>query len=104
MTRWITGIAVLCLSAGVASAQPAIVAIKATPEKSVFKDSAWNMYPEWRLMPTNGAPSTCTSPDEGCSTPAATWGDIGANDTNIGGYVVERTVVQFGLAEVESVR
>jgi hypothetical protein len=41
MTRWVTGFTVLFL-AGVASAQEPIVAIKITPEKSVFKDSAWN--------------------------------------------------------------
>ena len=43
MTRWMTGIAVVCIIAGAASAQEPIVAIKVmTPEKSVFKDSAWN--------------------------------------------------------------
>jgi hypothetical protein len=37
-----TGIAVVCLLAGAASAQEPIVAIKVTPEESVFKDSTWN--------------------------------------------------------------
>ena len=41
MTRWMTGIITLFI-AGVASAQEPIVAIKVTPEKSVFKNSVWN--------------------------------------------------------------
>ena len=39
MNRWITGIAVTFLMAGIASAQQPIVAIKVTPEKNAFKDS-----------------------------------------------------------------
>jgi hypothetical protein len=42
MTRWMVGIAVICMMVGVASAQEPIVAIKVVPEKSVFKNSAWN--------------------------------------------------------------
>jgi hypothetical protein len=42
MNRWMTGFAVLCLMAASAPAQEAIVAVKVTPEKSVFKDAAWN--------------------------------------------------------------
>jgi hypothetical protein len=41
MTRWMTGFTALFLT-GVASAQEPIVGIKVTPQKSVFKDSAWN--------------------------------------------------------------
>ena len=42
MTRWMTGIVAFCILAGVASAQKPIVAIKAAPERSVFKNSTWN--------------------------------------------------------------
>lgn len=42
MTRWIVGIAAICMMVGVASAQEPIVAIKVVPEKSVFKNSAWS--------------------------------------------------------------
>jgi hypothetical protein len=42
MNRWMTGITVLCLMAASAPAQEAIVAVKVKPEKSVFKDAAWN--------------------------------------------------------------
>jgi len=37
-----TGIVAFCILAGVASAQKPIVAIKAAPERSVFKNSTWN--------------------------------------------------------------
>jgi len=42
MNRWITGVAAICMLAGVASAQEPIVAIKAAPGKSIFKDSVWD--------------------------------------------------------------
>lgn len=42
MIRWITGIAAICMLSGVASAQEAVVAVDATPQKSVFKGSVWN--------------------------------------------------------------
>lgn len=42
MSRLMLGLFALCLSANVAVGQEAIVELKVTPEKSVFKDSAWN--------------------------------------------------------------
>ena len=42
MTRWMTGITVVLMMAGVVSAQEPIVAIEIVPKKSVFKNSAWN--------------------------------------------------------------
>lgn len=39
---WMTGITAMFLLAGVASAQIPIVAVKVTPEESVYRDSAWN--------------------------------------------------------------
>lgn len=42
MTRWMAGIAVVCIIAGAASAQEPIVAIGVTPDKSVLKDSVWS--------------------------------------------------------------
>ena len=42
MTRRMTGIAAFCMLAGIASAQKPIVAIKAAPQRSVFKNSAWD--------------------------------------------------------------
>jgi hypothetical protein len=46
MTRLLLGLLALCLSAGVAVGQKQvvepIVELKATPEKSVFKNSAWD--------------------------------------------------------------
>lgn len=42
MTRLLSGCFALCLSASFAAGQEAIVELKVTPEKSVFKNSAWN--------------------------------------------------------------
>lgn len=42
MSRLMLGLFAVCLSANVAVGQEAIVELKVTPEKSVFKDSAWN--------------------------------------------------------------
>lgn len=42
MTRWMTGIATFCMLAGVASALEPIVVVKAVPEESTFKNSAWD--------------------------------------------------------------
>ncbi|MBT3201600.1 MAG: hypothetical protein HN350_16985 [Phycisphaerales bacterium] len=40
MARWITGIVVFCMLAGIAAAQNAIVTVKATPERSVFTSAS----------------------------------------------------------------
>ena len=42
MTRLLFGLFALYLSAGIAVGQEAIVELKVTPEKSVFKNSAWS--------------------------------------------------------------
>jgi hypothetical protein len=42
MKRVLLGMFALCLSAGVAVGQEAIAELKVTPEKGVFKGSAWN--------------------------------------------------------------
>jgi len=42
MIRWITGIATACIMVGMASAQEAIVSIKAKPDSSIFKNSNFN--------------------------------------------------------------
>ena len=42
MIRWITGIAAACMMVGMASAQEAIVSIKAKPDSSIFKNSNFN--------------------------------------------------------------
>jgi hypothetical protein len=42
MTRWLCGLFALCLSTGLCLGQEPIVEIKVSPEKSVFKNSAWN--------------------------------------------------------------
>src|SRR4051812_24791386 len=42
MTRLLLGLLALCLSAGSAAGQEPIVELKVTPEKSAFKNSAWN--------------------------------------------------------------
>lgn len=42
MTRLMSSLFALCLSAGLAAGQEPIVDLKVTPEKSVFKNSAWN--------------------------------------------------------------
>jgi hypothetical protein len=42
MTRLLLGLFALCLSASSAAGQEPIVELKVTPEKSAFKDSAWN--------------------------------------------------------------
>jgi len=42
MIRWITGIAAAFMMVGMASAQEAIVSIKAKPDSSIFKNSNFN--------------------------------------------------------------
>ena len=42
MIRWITGIAAACIMVGMASAQEAIVSIKAKRDSSIFKNSNFN--------------------------------------------------------------
>ena len=42
MIRWITGIATACIMVGMASAQEAIVSIKAKPDSSIFHNSNFN--------------------------------------------------------------
>ena len=42
MTRLMLVLVALCLSASMAACQEPIVELKVTPEKSVFKNSAWN--------------------------------------------------------------
>ncbi len=42
MTRSLCSLFALCFSAGVCLGQEAIVEIKVTPEKSVFKNATWN--------------------------------------------------------------
>ena len=42
MTRLMLGLFALCLSASVAAGQEPIVELTVTPEKSAFKNSAWN--------------------------------------------------------------
>jgi hypothetical protein len=72
---------------------------------------AWN-YTNWLPGTPNGGTAENNleffSGTLGHSTPAATWNDIGANDTNLGGYVMERVVPEpsaaalFGAASLMS--